>query len=104
MLLKLNFSNKTWLIIAGSVLALAILIVIVRPGKKNEDLSLTSYDGTVTLTFPEIATETSGTKLGHQIRGKVVSTCHSTLSDDDEKFADDFAQTLSWLILDRGLK
>ncbi len=29
---------------------------------------------------------------------------HSILSDDDEKFADDFAQTLSWLILDRGLK
>lgn len=88
MLLKLNFSNKTWLIIAGSVLALAILIVIVRPGKKNEDLSLTSYDGTVTLTFPEIATETSGTKLGHQIRGKVVST--EDFFEDFIKFNSEF--------------
>ena len=31
-------------------------------------------------------------------------SCHSLLSGDDEYYADDFAQTLSWLILDRGLK
>ncbi|MBP5461290.1 MAG: hypothetical protein J6Y20_04120 [Lachnospiraceae bacterium] len=86
--LKLNFSNKTWLIIAGSVLALAILIVIVRPGKKNEDLSLTSYDGTVTLTFSEVATETSGKKLGNQVRGKIANP--DDFFEDFIKFSSEF--------------
>lgn len=31
-------------------------------------------------------------------------SCHTTLDGDDKDFAKDFAQTLSWLILDRGLK
>ncbi len=31
-------------------------------------------------------------------------SCHSVWDQKDEHFADDFAETLAWLILDRGLK
>lgn len=90
--LQLNFSNKTWMIIAGSVVAIAILIVIIRPGKKNEDLSLTSYDGSVTLTFSEVATETGGNKLGHQIRGKLAAP--GKFFDDFIKFNSEFVGSI----------
>lgn len=86
--LNLNFSNKTWMIIAGSILALALLIVIVRPSKKNEDISLTSYDGTVTLTFSEVATETNNKNQRHQARGKVPSA--EDFFDDFIKFNSEF--------------
>jgi len=52
---KINISNRTWIIIAASIFALVVLIVIIRPDKKDGDLSLTSYDGTVTLTISDVS-------------------------------------------------
>ncbi|MBQ2031098.1 MAG: hypothetical protein II553_00365 [Lachnospiraceae bacterium] len=52
---KLELSNRTWIIIAASILVIVILIAVIRPKKKDGDLTLTSYDGTVTLTIPEVS-------------------------------------------------
>ena len=58
-----EFSMKTWIIIGASIIAIMILIVIIRPKSKDGDLSLTTYDGTTTLTFTEIV-ERDLTKAG----------------------------------------
>jgi hypothetical protein len=68
---RLQISNKTWIIIAGSILVLVILIAIIRPKKKDADLSLTSYDGTVTLTIPEVSKGDANNSTRHLVRCKL---------------------------------
>ena len=68
---RLQFSNKTWIIIAGSILVLVILIAIIRPTKKDEDLSLKSYDGTVTLTISGVSKGDANSSTRHLARCKI---------------------------------
>ena len=71
--IKLDFSNKTWMIIAGCVLALALVILALRPGAKSGDISLTSYDGQATIRFAEISEENAGKGHRHQARCRIDS-------------------------------
>ena len=68
---RLNFSNKTWFIIAGVILVLIIVIAIFKPRTKNGDLSLTSYDGMVTMTIEEVVRDEVDSEGRHMARCKV---------------------------------
>ncbi|MBR5711989.1 MAG: hypothetical protein IKX54_00130 [Lachnospiraceae bacterium] len=68
---KLQISNKVWLIIAGAILFIVLLIVIIRPAKKDADMSLTSYDGNVTLTIKNVSKGDANKGTQHLTRVKI---------------------------------
>ena len=68
---RIDFSNRTWGIIAAVIVVLVVLIAIIKPTKRDSDLSLKSYDGTTTLTIEQVAREEEDSNGAHLARCKV---------------------------------
>lgn len=68
---RLEFSNRTWIIIACVIAALIILIAILKPSSKDGDLTLKSYDGTTSITIEEVVREEADNEGRHIARCKI---------------------------------
>ena len=71
---RLELTNKTWLIIAIVIAVLVVLILILKPAKRDGDMKLTSRDGKTTITIEQIATEEATFEEGHIARCKINRT------------------------------
>lgn len=68
---RLDFSNRTLIIIASVIVAAVILILIIRPTEREGDLTLKSYDGTTEITIEEVSREAADNNGRHMARCKV---------------------------------